>query len=341
MKNTAWVGWLWLALACAPLAGQGAPVTLKFATLAPEGSAWVNVFEEGRQEVLKATGGEVQLRLYPGGVLGEEKDVLFKIKAGQVDGAGFIGYGIGRICPDARALMLPLLFQDYEEVDAVFTHMTPYLNEHCLANDFVALGWTEVGFSYLYSTQPVRSLRDLQGAKPWSVPNDQMLSELFKAGQISAIPVPVSDVLTALQTGLIQTTFSPALAAVAMQWYTKVKVRNDLRVSYAFGGLCISKKAWERVPEAHRAVVQEICRRKMSSLSAQVRKSNEDALRVIANSGVETVTSSPEEVLQFQSVRDEALKALRDVVFSGKAMDMVQQQLDTFRRTRPAEAHAP
>lgn len=341
MNGTIRTWLLLLVVACVPLAGRGAPIILKFASLAPEGSAWMNVFEEARQEILKATGGEVQLRIYPGGVLGEEKDVLFKIKAGQLDGAGFIGYGSGRICPDARALMVPLLFQNYEEVDAVFTQMTPYLNEHCLANDFVALGWTEIGFSYLYSSQPVRSLRDLQGSKPWSVPNEPMLAELFKAGQISAIPVPVSDVLTALQTGLIQTTFSPALAAVAMQWYTKVKYRNDLRVSYTFGGLFISQKSWERVPETHRAIVQEICRKKMAALSLQVRKSNEDALRVIASSGVETVTSSAEETAQFQSVRDEALKALRDTVFSGKAMDMVQQQLDEFRRTRPVETHAP
>ena len=105
---------------------------LKFATLAPEGSAWMQAFDAAREEVLAATGGEVLLRVYPAGVLGEEKDVLFKIKAGQVDGGAFLGSGIGRICPDARALMFPLLFQNYEEVDAVFAVLQPHRPFHKL-----------------------------------------------------------------------------------------------------------------------------------------------------------------------------------------------------------------
>ncbi|OGV46944.1 MAG: hypothetical protein A2X46_19260 [Lentisphaerae bacterium GWF2_57_35] len=304
---------------------SAAEFTLKFATLAPEGSAWMNTFDQVKKEIFEATGGKLQMKVYPGGVLGEEKDVLYKIKVGQVDGAGFIGHGVGKICPDARALMVPFMFTNYEEVDAVFGKMAPYLEEHCLQNDFVALGWTEIGFSYLYSTQPVRSIADLQRAKPWSMPNEQMMTELFKAGRISTIPVPVSDVLTALQTGLIETIFSPPLAAVAMQWYSRVKYWNDLRLAYTFGGLFVSKKSWDRLPEDMQTKMLEICRRRMNQLTQEVRKSNEDAIRVIASNGIQTVQSSDADIRQFLAIRDKGLETLKDALFSTKALDMVQK----------------
>jgi TRAP-type C4-dicarboxylate transport system substrate-binding protein len=338
-----WFSCLW---AVAVLMGfspatEAAEFTLKFATLAPEGSAWMNTFEQVKKEVLAATGGRLQMKVYPGGVLGEEKDVLYKIKVGQVDGAGFIGYGIGKICPDARALMVPFMFDNYEEVDSAFGKMTPYLEEHCLQNGFVALGWTEIGFSYLYSTQPVRSVEDLKRAKPWSIPNEQLLTELFKAGNISTIPVPVSDVLTALQTGLIETFFSPPLAAVAMQWYSKVKYWNDLRLAYTFGGLFVSKKSWDKLPEDIKSKVLEICHRRMKELTLQVRKSNEDAIKVIASSGVQTVHSSEADIQTFLAIRDNGLVALKDVVFSSKALDMVQKYRGEYKASQAGQSHGP
>ena len=190
MKKTISIFAAWLGLMCAAGVAGAAEYTLKFATLAPEGSAWMNAFDQVKKEVLEATGGKLQIKVYPGGVLGEEKDVLFKIKVGQVDGAGFIGYGIGKICPDARSVMMPLTFASFEEVDAVFKKMTPHLEDNCLQNEFVALGWTEIGFSYLYSVHPVRTIKDLQGAKPWSEPNAGKTQRFAAAGVPSSTARP-------------------------------------------------------------------------------------------------------------------------------------------------------
>ena len=337
-KNCFCMGTLLLLLGTLLPAGA-AEFTLKFATLAPEGSAWMNTFEQVKKEVAEATGGRLLMKVYPGGVLGEEKDVLYKIKVGQVDGAGFIGYGIGKICPDARALMVPFMFSHYEEVDSAFGKMTPYLEETCLQNGFVALGWTEIGFSYLYSTQPVRTVDDLKRAKAWSIPNEQMLSEIFKAGQISTIPVPVSDVLTALQTGLIETYFSPPLASVAMQWYTKIKYWNDLRLAYTFGGLFVSKKSWDKLPEDIRTKVLDISHRRLNELTQQVRKSNEEAIKVIASNGVQPVQSPEAAIQEFHAIRDKGLAALKDNVFSAKALEMVQRYRSEYKASQAGPGH--
>jgi len=333
---------LTFALALLALRAEAQPkVTLKFATLAPEGSAWMQAFDRVKQEVLEATKGEVQLRVYPAGVLGEEKDVLFKVRAGQVDGGAFMGFGIGRICPDARALMFPLIFNTYEEVDAVFAILQPHLEEQSLRNGYVALGWTEVGFSYLFSTKPVRTLADLRGAKPWLTPSEEMLSELFAAGRVNGIPVTVADVLTALQTGLIQTIYAPPLAAVAMQWHTRVRYRNDLRLSYSFGGVFLSERAWNNVPEEHRPAIREIFQRRSRELTEQVRRSDAEALRVLAAQGIETLTSPPAALQEFHAVSLEGMKKVEGRLYSLEASDQVRRSLEAFHAGQGAGSNAP
>ncbi|MBN1676397.1 MAG: TRAP transporter substrate-binding protein DctP [Kiritimatiellae bacterium] len=319
-----------------PAAGrpQRAKYRFKIATLAPDGSPWMQTFKKASDEVAEATEGEVRLKAYPGGVLGEEKDVLIKIQLGQVDGGGFLGFGVGRICPESRALMQPMLFEDYGEVDFVFEKMRLYLEAEALKNGFVALGWTEIGFSYLYSTIPVGGLQDLRGAKPWMIAEDMTMQELFRAGDVSGIPIPVVDVLPALQTGLIKSVFSPPYAAVAMQWFTRVKYRNAVRLTYSFGGLFVAEKSWSRLPEPYRATASAITHRHMAQLTQQVRRSNAEALEVMAANGITLVTPAEAELGELRAVARKALSALQGKVFSTETYNSVTEHLDTFRRRK-------
>ncbi len=321
-----------VALCLAPMAVRAA-VVLKLATLAPEGSAWMRTLEQWKEDVANATGGEVRIRVYPAGIMGEEKDVLVKIRAGQLDGGGFLGNGIARICPEANALMLPLTFRDHDEVDAALSELGPWLEERALANGFVVLGWTEVGFSLLFSNREIRSLDDLRRAKVWSLPNEPMLAELFRQAGIGAVPVPVSDVLTALQTGLLDTVYSPPLAAVAMQWTGRVKHFNDLRLAYSFGGLFIAKRAWDRIPEQFREPIREAARRRTAALTAEVRRSNEESLDVMRRGGLTVVSIPPAEVERFREISERTRLALRGSLVPADADDRVQNFLK--RRRQP------
>jgi TRAP-type C4-dicarboxylate transport system substrate-binding protein len=301
----------------------------------------MQAFEKTKLEVLEATGGEVQFKVYPSGVLGEEKDFLFKIKVGQIDGAGLMGYGITALCPDARAIMFPLILDTYEEADAVLAALTPHLEAQSRQNGFAVLGWTEVGFGYLFSTVPVQSMQNLRGAKPWSLPNEPLLAELFNAGNVGSIPVPVGDVLTALQTGLIQTIFAPPLAAVAMQWFTKIKYRNELRLAYGFGGLFVAARALEKVKPEHQEKITAICRRNMAELTQEVRKSNAEALRVMEAHAITNLKSSPEDIAEFRAVSQRAHINSQGKLFSAEAAALIQQTLEDFRAKHPASAHGP
>ena len=313
----------------------GAAVTLKFATLAPDGSTWMQSFDAVRKEVAEVSGGNVKLKAYPSGVLGEEKDVLFKMKVGQVDGAGFLGAGTSQVCPDADALMMPMLFRTYEEVDAVMAAVGPRLEEQALKNGFVLLGWTEIGFNYLYSTVPVRSVDDLRHAKPWTLQGDATMAELFKAGKVSGIPVSVGDVLVALQTGLLQTVFAPPLAAVSMQWHTRVKYRNDTRLMYSVGGVFVSSRSWEKIPADLRPKVKETFAKHLAALRTQVRKSNDEALQVLEKQGVQVAASTPEQVAEFETLRDATVAGLKGRDFSAETWAEVMRHLEAFRASAP------
>lgn len=307
-----------------------AQTTLKIATMAPDGSIWMQALTDAKAEIETATAGAVKLKIYPGGIMGSEKDVLFKIKTGQLQGGGFMGYAIGKICPDACALMFPMVFRNYEEVDQTMAKIRPYLDESARKNGYEAMGWTEVGFSYAYSTKPIGSLDALRATKVWGL-DSPMLMELFAAAGISFIPANVTDVLTSLQTGLLETVFGPPTAAIAVQWHTKVRYYNTMRLTYAVGGVFLSTTGWNSVPAQYRDMVRNTINKHCQMLSPKVRRSDIEALDFMRGQGVQAIEETPEVRASFEQVAATALEKVKGTVFSAEAWDLLQQYLKEIR----------
>jgi TRAP-type transport system periplasmic protein len=315
----------WLAAGTAT-----AQVTLKLATLAPEGSIWMQALHDAKLEIETATAGAVKLKIYPGGIMGSEKDVLFKIKTGQLQGGGFMGYAIGKICPEASALMFPMVFRNYEELDQAVEKIRPFLDDNARKNGFEAMGWTEVGFSYAYSMKPIPSLEALRATKVWGL-DSPMLIELFAAAGISSIPANVTDVLTSLQTGSLETVFGPPTAAVAVQWHTKIRYYNTMRLTYAIGGVFLSSAGWAMVPPQHRNAVQTAIDRQSRLLSPKIRKSDLEALEYMRSQGVKSIEETPELRAVFEQIATTALQKVVGTVFSAEAWNLLQQYLKEIR----------
>ena len=311
-------------------AGAAAQVTLKLATLAPEGSIWMQALNDAKAEIETATAGAVKLKIYPGGIMGSEKDVLFKIKTGQLQGGGFMGYAIGKVCLDASALMFPMVFRGYDEVDPVLEKLRPTLGANARANGFEAMGWTEVGFSYAFSTKPIPDLAALRATKVWGL-DSPMLMDLFAAGGIAAIPANVTDVLTALQTGSLETVFGPPTAAVAVQWHTKVRYYNPMRLTYAIGGVFLSTVGWNQVPAAHQAAVQAAFDRHCRLLTPKVRQSDVEALDFMRAQGVAPVAETPAARAEFEQIAAQALQKVVGSVFTAAAWNELQGALQEVR----------
>ena len=311
-------------------AAAAAQTTLKLATMAPDGSIWMQALADAKAEIETATAGAVKIKIYPGGIMGAEQDVLFKIKTGQLHGGGFLGYAIGVICPDVSALMFPMVFRNYDEVDRTFDKVRPFLDARVQAAGFETLGWTEVGFSYAYSVKPISSLPALRATKVWGL-DSPMLMELLAAAGIASIPANVTDVLTALQTGLLETVFGPPTAAIAVQWHTKLRHYNALRLTYAVGGVFLSSAAWNSSPAAHRESVKSIFDKHCRKLTPKVRQSDVEALDFMRAQGVQAIETTPETLAAFEQVAATALVKVKGTAFSTAAWDLLQKTLQEIR----------
>lgn len=202
--------------------------TIKFATVAPLGTTWMNVMQEYDAAIRKDSGGRLGFKFYAGGIAGDEKDVLRKIRIGQYQSGGFTGVGMGEIAPEVRILDTPFLFHNTAEIDYIYKKFTPEFSEAFEKGGFVFLGWAEAGFVYVFTQKPIYSVKDMEDVKAWMWEGDPIAEVSFKVLKLAPIPLSIIDVNSALQTGMINCVYAPPLAIIPLQWFTKAKYMLDV-----------------------------------------------------------------------------------------------------------------
>lgn len=307
---------------------------IKFATLAPEGSTWLKVMEEYNREIQKLTNGEVKFKIYPGGIQGDEKDVLRKIRFGQLHSAGFTGVGLGEILPEVRILDSPLLFLNYDEVDYITGLLYDEFSRKFEEVGYVLIGWTEVGFVYVYANKPIRSLPDLKGTKMWMWEGDPIAEATFRALGVTPIPLSITDVLTSLQTNLIEAVYTSPLACVSLQWYTRVKYMMDVPLADAAGAVLISKKKFDKLPAEYQQILREKGRFYMKKLVDLSRKDNEESIQLMKNNGIQFVHVPEENLPQFIEAGKKARQQLVGKLYSQELLNKVERALESFRASK-------
>lgn len=308
---------------------------IKFASIAPDGSTWMNIMSDLNDEIQEKTGGEVKFKFYPGGVMGDEKDVLRKININQLQAGGFTSQGLGEVVPDIRLLNLPLAFQSYKDVDNVMVKMAAVLEKKFEEKGYMVLGWPEVGFVYVFTKNKVETLADLQKTKMWIWGDDVLVGTLFKNLKIVPIPLAITDVMQSLSTGLIEGVYCSSLSAIAMQWNTKVKYMLDLKISNVPGGILISKKAWAKIPVKHQVVVKTSCKKYFDQLTKMSRKENEDAMIVLKKQGIVfTKIQNPGDTKFFEEV---SVKTGNDLVGKYYTKIMLDDMLKVLSDGRKAK----
>ncbi len=299
-----------LALSLAATGLDAAPVELKIATVAPDGSSWVEALRRAATEVEQGTEGRVRLRLYPGGAMGGDQTMLRKIRIGQLHGAAVTSGALASISHDLEAYGLPLLFRSEAEVEAIRARFDPRLTASIEAGGFVCFGFSGNGFAFLMSTRPVRSFEDLKGRKAWLPEGDEVGRTTLEAVGLVPVPLGVADVLTGLQTGLVDTVAGPPVAAVALQWFTKADHLVDLPLLYTFGGLVVSDKAFARIGTADQAAVREILSRVIRDLDRRSWQDNHGAREALVKQGVEILIPSSEVAQRWAEVARDARATL-------------------------------
>jgi TRAP-type C4-dicarboxylate transport system substrate-binding protein len=277
-----------LALVSLPLQAERIYI-LKFATLAPAGTTWVNMLQDWADEVRRESHGRLLFKIYPGGVQGDEPDVLKKIRFGQLQGGAFTGYGIGHIYSPTRVLELPFLFHNIEEIDYVRKQFMADIEQGYRDNGYELLGWMEVGFIYFFSKVPIQSLDDLQKRRIWNWQGDPMGQAFFDASGLSPVPLSIIDVYTSLSTGLIDTVYAPPLGAIAMQWFTKTRYITDIPMANGIGSLVVSRRFYQDLPQDLQKLLKRSGEATGERLIAATRRDNIEGLEILQQRGMQIV----------------------------------------------------
>ena len=299
-------GLLFLFLLSLPGSAFAEPeYVLKFATLAPSGTTWMNLLEEWSEQVKLRSKGRLAFKFYPGGVQGDEPDVLKKMRFNQLQGGAFTGYGIGRIYSPARVMELPFLFRNTEEIDHVRHAFMPEFRKGFHDNGYELLGWMEVGFIHTFSKHPIRTMDDMRSQRVWLWQGDPIGQAFFNASGISPVPLSIVDVYTSLSTGLIDTVYAPPLGAIALQWFTKTKYVSSVPLTNGIGGLIVTRRFFDHLPDELQAVLRETGNETGEKLITATRLDNAKSIDELKLRGLEFVEPGA-------GLRDADLLKLRD-----------------------------
>ena len=305
---------------------------IKMATLAPEGSSWMQQFNAINAEVMEKTQNAVRFKMYPGGVLGDEKDMMRKMQIGQIHGAALTSAGLSVLFKDIDVLHIPFFFQNYGEVDYVLGKMGPYFKKGLEDSGYILLGWSEAGFIYLMSTIPISSVSELQKAKVWIWHESPMSQAIFKEAGVAAIPLSIPDVLVGLQTGMVEVVYAPPTGAISLQWFTRIKYITDIPLTYVGGGLVVRKDVFKKLQQSTQDVITEIFQRQLDQLKVITRQENQEAIRVMEKQGVQLITPLQDQVAEFKRLSDNAVAQLVGHAFSNKAFEELTAHLEAYRQ---------
>jgi TRAP-type transport system periplasmic protein len=314
------------------LSSQAHAVVLKIATLSPDGSNWMITMRKSANEVAKKTENRVSFKFYPGGVMGDDKAVLRKIRIGQLHGGILTSGSLSKFYPDIQVYNLPMVFKSFAEVDYVRKHMDRLIVDGLGKGGFVIFGLAEGGFAYLMSTTPVKNTNDLRTNKVWIPENDELGLATFKIMGSTPIPLPLAEVRTALQTGLINTVTASAIGAIALQWYTQVNYITDTPLMYLCGLLAIDKKAFKKISPSDQQVIHNVMSRIYRQFDRENRKDNIIALETLRKQGIKFVMPDNKTMEEWKKL---ALEVTGNLIDSGQIsqeiVNTLQHNLEDYR----------
>jgi TRAP-type C4-dicarboxylate transport system substrate-binding protein len=306
-----------------------AEIVFKLGTLAPAGSAWHNLLKEMGQKWKDASGGQVTLRIYPGGVVGNEGDMVRKMRVGQLQAAALTVVGLQEITPEPQALSVPMVIESQDELNYVLQKLGPKLEKSLADKGFSVLQWTEVGVVRFFSTKPFRTPEEAKGRKIFSWEGDPAAVEAWRAASFQPVVLSSTDVVPALQTGMIDTIASAPLYAFTARLYQKANKMIDLPWSLLVGALIVKKDAWEQVPAALRPKLIEIVKEYGNRIDAEVRRLNDDAVVQMKRQGLEVVT--PTDIAAWRKVADTVNEVVRGKAVPAPIFDEVKKLSSEFR----------
>lgn len=301
--------------------------TYKIGTMIPKGTDYAKLLSDMAKEISTKTSGRVKLKFYFGGLAGDEPDVLRKIHVGQLHGGVFTAKAMSDVFSDIRVLEVPFSFKSREQAGEAMQRLESYFSEGFDKNGYQNLGLYEIGEVYLVSRNSTESMTGLKGQKIWVFEGDKLAEAFTKSLNLVAVPVALPDVLTSLSTGLIEVTYAPALAIIALQWQSKVSYIVEQPFGYHFQGFLLSNKAWAKIKTDDQKIVRQVSSQYAKKISETNLSQADDAFEAIKKQGVKPLKWPESDVKALQKARDEIFKSLQGSLLSKSVVKNLEESL--------------
>jgi TRAP-type C4-dicarboxylate transport system substrate-binding protein len=321
-----------LALTLATLASPAAAKeVLKLATLAPQGSVWDTTLRTMGAEFAKMSGGAVEFRLYPGGVAGDETDVVRKMRLGQFQGAALTVTGLAEIEPAFALFHLPMLFDSWAEVDHVLADLRPELERRLEAKGYALLLWGHGGWVHLFSRQPIRDVADLKRQKLFAWAGDDAGVQSWRARGYQPVPLAATDVTMGFQTGMIDVVPTTPIAALSLQWFRQTPYMQGLGMAPLVGGVVVRLDAWRKIPEPTRSGFATAIATAEKTFAAEVPKQDAGAIEQMKARGLSVIELDAAQRAEWRREADEFAAAAREGKVPPEILERARAALAALR----------
>jgi TRAP-type C4-dicarboxylate transport system substrate-binding protein len=310
------------------LPARAAPVLIKLGTIAPKDSRYDQVLEEMGQKWAEASGGQVKLRVYAGGVAGGEADMVRKIGVGQLQAAAITTVGMHDISPEPQALNIPMLVKTPEELEYVLGKVRPRLDAALAKKGFVVMSWASAGAPRIFSTIPLHTPADLDGVKIWAWDGDPAAAESFKMAGFHPVVLSSTDIVPSLQTGLINAVAEPPLFVFVTRTFEKANYMLDIPWGMLTGATVVRKETWDKIAPDVKPKLLAIADDTAKLLSAEIKHLDDDAIEQMKKQGLH-VTEAAEG--PWQTATERAWPTVRGKVVPADLFDEVKRLVAEYR----------
>ena len=307
-------------------------ITIKMATLAPKGSPWHEVLMKMGREWQEITDGKVRVKIYPDGVAGDEDAMIRKMRIGQFQAAALTFNGIAYIDPSVNAFAIPMLYDNYEQLDIVRDIVEGEIRRRIEANGFILLAWADVGWIRFFSTKPLRTPEELKKMKIFTWAGDEVALRMWKNAGYRAVPLQPVDILTGLQTGLINAFSSPPFGALSSQWFGIANHMLDLPFAPFTGGFVLDKKTWDKIPEEYKPDLIAAADKVAKKIKDELRHGDQAFIDAMVEHGLIVHTANAETKTLWKETARTFYDDLRGEFVPADIFDRVVSLSDSIRR---------
>ncbi len=320
-----------LGLSAAVAAAGAEPNVVKLASLVPEGSVWHKTLQGTGAEWAAATDGRVTLRIYPGGVAGDEPDMVRKMRIGQIQASALTVMGLSSIDDSFTVFAIPAMFDSYPELLYVLERMTPTLKHRLEGKGFILLNWGHAGWVHFFTKKPVMSAAEMKKLKMFVWAGDDRMVTLWKEIGFQPVALAATDILTGLQTGMIEAYPTTPLAALSLQWYRSTPYMVGDGLAPLVGGLVITKQSWMKISEADRTAILASCAKAEDRLTHEIPAQDSIAVVEMVKRGLTVTTVKPEAKAEWEATAQQFATKMRGAMVPAEILDLALRARDGYR----------